>query len=572
MREAVLAAGRALRNEEICEYATRTKRLDDFTTTMFTHDVLSLLQTGELKRAGKVRGDSKGFNLYLPSELDESEYSPAEPLTWLEQVGQAFDSVWRRHLAEAEAENRKPLPVSTGQVRAEWVKMPNAHPKAFESLPVVNAMIMLSKATLDEPPKFRKIRRRGERNLLWCPPDFTDEMLDSGANYQSDFERIEVAVKRAVATTGRPVTLADVKDEIDLDPDLHPVGNGKIRQILSDAAREFKMDNSQRGGKMCQRVYRVGMLDNESYYYHGAQGLDKAYSYVASLVLASDWSRLDFDSRLKWLSDCSLPGLVLGNAKILVAECSDVIERAKSLLSDKLDPETKRQITKLHKTASAAAGTAEKVVSEIPPIGLPVLPEDVDKYIPVLTGEALREILMPLHHLVKSDTPSERIIVWFWNRIRRIPNTNFKNRFAADAHVASEFLFDRADALIYAGAKWGGLECAFQARTAGNELGRLRDSRFVLPGLEDIDQRNRLISVACLAFLPSDIGADQLLRLVRHDREAGVRQSALWAHGFREQTSIDELLDEVIRNDRSSIVREFALKCLNRGDRGWWGV
>lgn len=573
-QEAVAAAGTALRTEEIWNYATRAKRLDDFTTTMFTHDVLSLLQTGELKRVRTVRGDARrGLNLYLPSGLDESRYLPTEPLTWLEEVGRAFDSVWQRHLAEAEAENRKPLAVSTGEVRAEWTKMPDANSKAFESQPVVNAMATLSKGTLCEPPKFRKIKRQGERILLWCPPDFTDEMLDSGANYQSNFERIEVAVKRAVANTGRPVTLADVKDEIDLDPSLHPTGNGKIRRVLSDAAKEFNGENTrQRKCKLFQRIYRVGTLENESYYYHEASGLDEAYTYVKSLVLESVWSKLDFEARLRQLTGSSLTGLALGNAKLLVAECGGISEEIKSLLSMKLDAQSRERMTELLETASSSAKRAEQAISEILPTASSVLPEEIDRFVPGLTGDELKEMLMPLHQLIKSDTTSERVIAWFYNIIRRIPNPNFRKRFATDVREAAESLFDRADALIYAGSKQGGLECAFQARTAREELGRLRDARFVLPGLEDPDQGRRLITVACLAFLPGNIGANELLRLIRQDREAGVRQSALWAYCFRGENSAAELLNEVIQNDLSVHVRQFAEKCLNRGDRGWWGI
>lgn len=571
VREAVTEIKRAVRTEEAWDYATRLERLNAFTPKMFTHDVLSLLQTGELKRARTGRGDTKGVNLYLPAEFNVSLYLPTEPLTWLEEVSQAFDLVWQEHLAEAKTENRKPFAVSTGEVRKKWANTPNAHPKAFESLPVINAMLTLSKGTQYESPKFRKIKRLDERILLWCPPDFTDEMLDWGANYLSDFERIEIAVKRAIASTGRPVTVADVKDEIDLDSLLHPIGKAKIRQVLADAARDFIDEGGeQRKNKLFQRIRRVGILNNESYYYHGTSGLSEAYTYVKTLVLESDWSNLDFSPRFEQLNSSSLPGLALGNAKLLIAECGTLKERIKSLWSEKLDIHSRQRMTELLEAVSASEKKLERTTSDIVSISPPDLPNEINMAIAGLTGKDLVKVFLPLHPNFKSDTSREKSNALSWRCIRRVPNPDFKYRFSTDTLRASKFLFDRTDALTYAGSKWGGLECAFQARTAKEELGRLRDSRFVVSGLKDPDQRNRLTAIACLAFLSGDIGTSGLLTLIKQDKEAGVRQSALWAYCFRCENSVENLLNEVSQNDPNNFVRQFAERCLNRGDRGWW--
>jgi len=568
-KEAVADQKRALRVDEIWTYAVQNQELCDSQRVDFGRAVMSLRQTGELKKVGVVRGDVKGSILYLPSELDESLYLPTEPLSWLEEASRAFDLVWQRHLNDAESEKRKPFAVSTGEVRAEWMKLPQACSKAFEPQPVVDAMARLATGTRHQPPKLRKIKRHNERFLLWCPADFTDEMLDSSTIYLSDFERIETAVKRAIAGLERPVTLSDVKDEIDLDPSLHLTGKTEIRKVLFDASKSNVGPDGSRRYKFSQRIYRVGMLDNVTYFHHGDKGLSKAYGYIETLILKSDWEKADIEIRLEQLKTLSVPEIAFGNAKLLLAECEDFITRVESLLRRRRIPKSNR-----NELINMISKSEQKASHAITALGnnLPQLPNDVNRQILGITGKDLVKILLPLYPKLKADTPSEKISIRFWTVIRRFRNPNFTNRFTLDAKKAAQFLFDRSDTLMYAGSKWGGLECAFQARIARTELGRLRDARFVIPALKSPDLRNRMIAICCLAFLSEEAGSDELLKLIRHDEEAGVRQSALWAYCFRYQNLADEIVNEVIKNDSNIVVRQFALKCLSLGSKGWWGI
>lgn len=573
IQEATDETKRALRSGEIWDYAKRSGRFSDFDQKMLVHDVLSLLDTGELKRIRTVRGGGKGFNLYLLSELDETLYLPTEPQTWLEQVGEAFNLVWETHLKEAEIENRKPFAVSTGEVRAEWRKMPDADPKAFEPQPVVNAMATLMLSTQQESARIRKIKRHGERALLWCPIEYTDEMIDSAVNYLSDAERIEVAVKRAVKNIGGPVTLADVKDEIDLDPSLHPAGKSEIRHVLADTSKpSVQAGGQERRSRVVQRVYHVGMLENEAYYFHGTSKLSEAYSYVESLALHANWNKNEVETRLEQLKTSSLSRIAIGNARLLIVECTEFEEKVKSLLLKKLDAGSREKMTELSKIISDSKHKALNILSSISQSEWTDLPHNVNTDVPGITSDELKKIFMPLHHLININLNSKRVVVWFWDLIRRIPNPNFKNRFVVESQEAAEFLFDRADALIFAGVKWGGLECAFQARTAKSELGRLRDHRFVIPELSNPDQRKRIIAVCCLAFLSGENGNEELLKLVKQDKEAGVRQSALWAYCFRNESSAVGVVNDVLQNDSNALVRQFASKCLTLNNRGWWGL
>lgn len=69
----------------------------------------------------------------------------------------------------------------------------------------------------------------------------------------------------------------------------------------------------------------------------------------------------------------------------------------------------------------------------------------------------------------------------------------------------------------------GGPECSFQAMLASNELGWLRDPRFVFPALASKSFEIRLAGISCLAFLYSNAGNTQLRHLATNDPDAGAR-------------------------------------------------
>jgi hypothetical protein len=59
-----------------------------------------------------------------------------------------------------------------------------------------------------------------------------------GDAYASDVERVAGAVERACGRLRRPVTVSDVRDEIEMDPALAPAGKLQLRSILSDISKE----------------------------------------------------------------------------------------------------------------------------------------------------------------------------------------------------------------------------------------------------------------------------------------------------------------------------------------------
>ncbi|MDT4956119.1 MAG: hypothetical protein QOJ02_4257 [Acidobacteriota bacterium] len=572
VRGAVTEFGRAVRIGDILSYAAGRIDARDLDPQIITHDVLSLAETEDLRVVGVVRGDEKGSNLYLPPEFDPAAYAPSVPLTWVEEVAQAFNEAWAEHVKQAGEEGRLPRPLSTGEVRARWKAMPNAHSKAVEQQPVITAMLMLAQKIRRQPPLVRKIRRKGEKAILWAPIDIPTEALDLGHAYATDTERVSTAVRRAVQHLGRPVTVRDVTDEIELDQTLRPARSQALYSILTDISKErTDMVEGARKKRATRRIYRVGMVGNETYYYHRATDIAEAEAYVELLRLESQWDTVCASEQLERIERCCLPTVAVGRAMLITVEAGDTLYALDSFLIKRMGDSTKREAEDLRNRIAIVVEEAHRCLSERGGLCLRVLPQEVSREVPSWTSHELLPILYPLYPLLKkNNSSSAQLISLLYDWIRRVPNRDHVNRFSNDPREAAEFLFDRADSLLYAAQKWGGYECRFLARTARVELGLLRDVRFVFPALQAEDVRARLVATACLAFLWSDEGKEHLRRLAVEDPEPGIRQSALWAYGFAGGTDMQELLIERSNKDMNVHVRTFAKKAMNLDEKGWW--
>ncbi|HVG32072.1 MAG TPA: HEAT repeat domain-containing protein [Pyrinomonadaceae bacterium] len=570
VRGAVTAFGRSVRLGDILTYIEGTSEARDLNPSTIMHDILSLAETKNLQVIGVVRGEGKGHNLYLPAELDSVAYAPKGPLTWIEEVAQAFADIWDEHLRMAKEEGRLPRPVSTGEVRARWSTTPGAHPKSRERQPVVDAMQMLALNSRAQPPLVRKIRRKGEKAILWVPVDVPSKELDLGHTYATNTERVGTAVRRAFKHLGRPVTVRDVSDEIELDPSLRPVRLQSLFSILTDISKErVDVVGAERKKRSTRRVYKVGMLGNEAYYYHRKEGLSEAKAYVELCRIESHWDSMSAGERLNALDKCYLPSAAVGQALLIAAEAEELRRRLDDFLPRKMDWSTRRE-------AESVRCRVDDVLHEVRPWlgehGLCTLdlPHEVSREVPCWTSHELLDILRPLYPVLRKNNDNTQLITLLYDCVRRVPNPGDVNRFSKEPLEAAEFLFDRADVLLYAAQKWGGHECRFLARTARGELGWLRDARFILPALQAGDMKARLAAVACLAFLWSDESSRRLRELFIDDPEPGVRQSALWAYGFAGGKDVQELLSERSGNDANVHVRTFAKKATTLDERGWW--
>ena len=160
-------------------------------------------------------------------------------------------------------------------------------------------------------------------------------------------------------------------------------------------------------------------------------------------------------------------------------------------------------------------------------------------------------------------------------KIGRFPNPEFESRFSTEPHKASEYLYDRTDALLFAAVRWGGHECRMQAMMARSEIGPLRDPRFVYPALKSVTFEERLRGVAGLAFLWSDCGHELLRQVALNDTESAVRLSALWAYGFAGGEGAEELLLRQAECDSDATARVSLGEMIERltaNEGSWWNI
>jgi hypothetical protein len=567
VRLTVKKLGRAVRTGDILENAAGLLDVSELTPTDIMHDVLNLKQTGDLRVVGSVRGDGKGINLYLPAELNLEDYVQPSPLTWLEEVAYTFNELWSEQATQATVEGRKPSPLSTGTVRAH-LRSSSRYPENFTTpMVLVNAMQQLART---KNPILRKIRRPKQKAVLWAPAGVEDSALNSGNAYASDAERISEAVRRAESALARPVTVRDVQDQIELDPSLNPVGSSRLISVLSEVAKERipSNKNGERGKRVTQHVHRVGKVADVSYYSKGRTPEAEAFIKLKRLELR--WLTMGVGEELATLRLCSLPTAAVGRAMLALTETADIMSNLDGLRrKGYLRGEQRQKADELFNSVTEVANVTREWLNDHAHNDRR-LPQSVNIDVPNWTIDELLEVIKPLYPRSQTLRKNSQLLGLMGNAIRRVPNPEYVNRFSSNQRKASEYLFDRTDALIYAAKEWGGYECCLQATLAGNELGLLRDQRFIFPALEIQDFNARLAAIACLAYLPSEAGNEHLRRIAINDSDPGVRQSAMWAYGFAGGVNALDLISTRSKHDMDARVRAFASEILEASKESWW--
>jgi hypothetical protein len=566
VRETVHALRRPVRASDVLNQAKSSGLHSELKEFDITHDILSLAEKGEVIIVGRVRGENKGLNLYLPSEIDPSPYLPVRPLTWLDEVAQTVEKLWTDRIEEAAAGGGLPRPFTTGDVRARLLDSPFHTQRQIKQDPqiIVDAVKNLSSSN---NPLLRCIRRRGQKALLWVPADVTDDKIDFGSFYANDAERMGAAVERAVKRHGRPVTVRDIKDEVDADLTLHPVTTSSLFQTLKYASRETFDSQDGKGPqkRQVQRVADVGRVGGNTYY--SVADTAEARGFVDLRRLELRWSTAQFQTQLETLGAASIPSVAKGRAMMLKHDLAITLgEVSELLMRPDLDSTTGHEAQRIQEQTKELANSTDQwlAASESDHTDPPSNPLTAAT---LWSGEEFLDVARPLHPAFQTISVHQFLRL-MTRQVRRIPNPKFEYRFSDNFDLAAEFFFDPTDALIYAAKRWGGRECSLQAMLASRELGYLRDPAFVLPGLKARSFEVRLAAVACLAFLWSDEGTSRLKDAALQDREPGVRQSALWAYGFAGGAEARSLFEKAVRDDPNHRVQQFASQALTMDS--WW--
>lgn len=568
VQETVTTLQRAVRIADVIEHAATITAANHIPSIEITRDVLSLEQTGELRIVGRVRGDGRGINLYLPSELDPTHYMPTEPLTWLEQVVKVFNQLWAEHISESATEGVNPRPVSTSEVRVRLKASLGKCPTLDDPMIVVNAMQQLART---ENPVLRKVMRGNQGAVLWVPIGVRDEDLNLVNVYISDLSRTTEAIRRAVTRLGRPVNSKDIKLEFERDSSLQPIGSQRTFELLSEASRRNRLSKvKERGSYTGRGVFRVGRIGGTAYYCIDDMRAANLYIQVRQLEL--QWIDSGAGQELSAAESCTLLSVAVGRVLRLVCEAKNILQEIDAILgNENCEGETLRIANHLRKQVDECRLNSLSWLSSHSSEA-ETLPTDVSMEVPGLTGKDLLPILTPLYPYAVNTKSPVKLAMYLARAIRRVPNPDHLNRFSDNYTNAVELMFDRADALLYIAKQWGGHECCLQAMIAKSVLGLLRDPRFVFPALSSPSFEARLAGVACLAFLGSDEGNRLVKEVAINDPDFGVRQSAIWAYGFAGGEDAIELISNRAETDTHPHVRSFAKQMLEFSDSGWWAL
>lgn len=565
VKNAVEVSRQALRLPDILEFVDGRPEYRDLTPEMISQSVMSLKQTGELK-AISIRGDGNGFHLYLPSALSIENYSPAKSLTWLEFVMSIFNDVWKQHNNDALLNGQLPLPVTTGEIRTKIAESGEFSHKLVDPKILVGAMQQLANSG---NPSIRKIRRPNQKAVLWLPVETVKTDAELGIAYAHDTERVGEAVRRASVRLGRPVNLMEIEEEFKIDPSLEPASASKYHRLLADVSkvRAGSGKGEERRSRVNRRLYRVGNIDGHAYFY--PEDSPGAAGFVSFRKMELLWERLCFEEQSNEIGCCRLPSVVAGRLKLLSYNLTGILDKLTGLCA------LERILGVSDSKVKQFVGNVQSALREISyaacnELNRSVLPPEVENRIDGWTAEELLNVIQPFYPSARKLAKRKNIQALIGETIVKFRNPHFTVNTDKNPRCAAQFLYDVADAKIRIAKKWGGTECALQATMAANELGLLRDYRFVLPGLKSGDYENRLTAVACLAFIPSETGNDYLKNIAVNDVDPGVRGSALWAYGFAGGRYAMKFVRERMLHDTDSRVQKFAEEILFNCQDSWF--
>jgi hypothetical protein len=552
--------GRGVRMDEILTGATAAE-LNGMTRSSITQGLGALVQRKSLGVIGVVRGRAR--NVYLPMEFDPKAYVHDDPVTPLDKVLDAFWTLWRARLQQAQEAGVRPQPLTTGEISVQFQA---SNGRLLGSARCVATCLGILQSGMRT--RIRCVRRGHERARLWAPIDFAITKLDVDEVYASDAERAREAVRRASERLGRPVRSAEAAEEVAADRALRPRGPRGFQAALQEGASRTKVTVT-RGQS---RIIKVGTFHGRAYWSAGSA--EEGRAFIRFKQLAADWRRGGFVERFRGLQECALDTVAIGRALQVLAEASSVTSELRSLILEPVVPESPRS------AAQVIVQESEKLCHELTrwlapqQLRYPDLPVCVSPDAPGWTSNEVIQALGGLYPPLDRLAAGPRIASLISMKIRRVSNARYQTRWSQNPVEAASMLFDKTDALISFAIRCGGRECAGQAALAKHELDRLRDDRFVIPSVCIGNWEKRLVGVACLAFLWSERGTKALREIAVADQDPGVRQAALWGYGFSGGEGAIALAEQRMRSDCNSQTREFASRVLDAtaSNQDWWSV
>ncbi len=510
----------------------------------FRSTIQKLVFQGVVKIAENTRRDKYGGYYYFLADSESDSINNSVPPSWLEIVFESFKSLWEVQLKKARLNNKLPEPLSTVEIKNYIIEKYGIEILPHERQAVANAVRALAKPS--SVTAIRKIRRESYSKCLWVPVGIKDNEIDLYGSPKSDSERANLVVRYAVERLQRPASMNDLLEEFNLHPELKLKRHRSINTLLNTQTK-------------FSAVKKVGWVYGKWYFYYGKEKSPEISAYLTLKKLTVEWESLNAVLELNDLDNCLLKTVAFGRYKLIENKIDEILPELYTLvINKKFGKVVNSEAKKLYEEIQSIQNQTEFWSKNNSPSAAK-LPEKVKSNVIGLTIEQLWKLLQPLYPKALKVKKLVEISNLLSDDIRRIKNPHFKPSFCYGTLETVPYLFDQTDAFIYAARKWGGLECCLQAVLAGSNLGLLRDMNFVLPDLYSNDFNERLIAVACLAFLQDKTAIEYLEGVSLNDSELGVKTSAIWAFAFL-GGNINELAIKIRKKEINKSVLDFLAK------------
>ncbi len=553
VRKTVAALDRPVRSRDVITYM-KSRRMRGISEKQIVHNMWALARDGRLKIAGRIYGDGHGKTLFLPAEVDLPAENTFQRLTFVDIVFYAFKELWEERAARAGSEGVLMLPISTAEVQERVNRMPELKFLSKRDWSIINVLKRLADR---KSPRIQCLSRRNELKL-WILTSSTGDARSLQNRYLSNSARVVEAVERAYRRSGgRPVNLAEIGFEITCDDSLALTGALRLSQHLFNLAWERIPDRSVPRSKTTKPlIARVGSVGNRAYYVPSHAPRKQSEAYINFQKIKRDWKNFKKTENISLIENCRLSPVRTGRARLFLQEVRSFIKRLTRIENT---PAVTKEHVMLREEIEQMSEQGEAFLGDM---DFANLPGDVRNVMKGLTCSETTKILAPFYPVAEKlqKNGSKQLMNQITGRIayafRRIPNSQFQTRSSSDARLAAGSLFESADLLMGVASRWGGSECRYQAFLAKQELGSLRDARFILPAFNSDKSEDRITGIACLAFLRAE--PEIIYNLALKDPVAEVRQTALWAYSFMGGLNYRQLAARLSQGDLSLTVRSLA--------------
>ncbi len=563
---ATLYYKRGVRSSEVWNYASIHAPSEvegaALKPVLVTRDLQNLTTTGELIVLKKTRGNGGG-NLLLPATFQNPEaWLPTAPLSWLDYVGDKIvelaSELQSNHFAAKSLKSLLLADQVAGVSRA----------KARYNVDLACKTVVRSALESLSGGEAPLVAPMDGRRAVWTLLAM-EEAQPSGevTVFASDADRILEAARRKTRETSTVAFCAkEIHDAIEADPSLALSGRQSLSRVLSDLSRTTVPSST--GGRVPRRtigISRVGKINGQAFYCLGEYNSASAIAAKSEVGFnrMKDAVRTSRISERIPLTNAAAPDLIaLGRARTILGELDAFLPSLRNIGEEAWNSELGHELRDMYKQVESSVRFRARSTDS------PSAPLIVQAG---LTPMEVIAMYAPLCPSAAKLTSLPSVVAQYSRRLKRVPNPDFRSQRSPVPGTSTQYLFDRVSAYNYAAQNWGGTYSRLLIGWAAEDLGELRDARYVQRALETCPQR-RTHLIAAMALLAPDNAVDIVMNYARNDTSTAVREAALWTAGLLLGESADPVLSEAENHDPDRGIRVTVRRWLSVGALWWWRV